>query len=117
MAQGAGGIMSMTGEAEGPPLRRRPQLPAVRPGAAPLGRGASDRVFEGSQVQHREMKISMTHPAGSARLIGSPLKLSDAPVSFRRPPPALGQHADEVLNGVLKLDAGELEVRREKGII
>jgi glutaryl-CoA transferase len=76
-----------------------------------------DRVFDDPQVLQRQMKISMAHPAGPAPLIGSPLKLSDSPVTFRRPPPTLGQHTDEVLEGLLKLDAGERAVLRESGII
>ena len=76
-----------------------------------------DRVFDDPQVLHREMKISVTHPAGPAPLIGSPLKLSDSPVSFRRPPPTLGQHTDEVLESLLKLGAGERATLREGGII
>jgi crotonobetainyl-CoA:carnitine CoA-transferase CaiB-like acyl-CoA transferase len=76
-----------------------------------------DRVFDDPQVLHREMKISMAHPASPVPLIGSPLKLSDTPVSFRRPPPTLGQHTDEVLEGLLKLTAAERASLREGGII
>jgi crotonobetainyl-CoA:carnitine CoA-transferase CaiB-like acyl-CoA transferase len=76
-----------------------------------------DRVFDDPQVLHREMKISMAHPASEVPLIGSPLKLSDTPVSFRRPPPTLGQHTDEVLEGLLKLSAAERASLREGGII
>ena len=76
-----------------------------------------DRVFDDPQVLHREMKFSMAHPAGPAPLIGSPLKLSDSPVSFRRPPPTLGQHTDEVLETLLKLGGSERAALREGGII
>jgi crotonobetainyl-CoA:carnitine CoA-transferase CaiB-like acyl-CoA transferase len=76
-----------------------------------------DRVFDDPQVLHRGMKLSMTHPASPAPLIGSPLKLSETPVSFRRPPPTLGQHTDEVLEDVLKLTAAERAGLREGGII
>ncbi len=40
-------------------------------------------------------------------LIGSPLKLSDNPVQYQRPPPRLGQHSDEILSE-LGLDADAL---------
>jgi crotonobetainyl-CoA:carnitine CoA-transferase CaiB-like acyl-CoA transferase len=76
-----------------------------------------DRVFDDPQVLHRQMKISMEHPASAAPLIGSPLKLSETPVSFRRPPPTLGQHTDEVLETILKLSAAERATLREGGII
>ena len=76
-----------------------------------------DRVFDDPHVRHREMKIAMAHPAGEAPLIGSPLKLSDTPVSYRRPPPTLGQHTDEVLEQLLGLGDGERRALRAAGII
>ncbi|HEV8585724.1 MAG TPA: CaiB/BaiF CoA-transferase family protein [Methylomirabilota bacterium] len=77
-----------------------------------------DRVFDDPHVRHRDMKITMAHPAGSeAPLIGSPLKLSETPVSYRRPPPTLGQHTDEVLEEWLALGAAERRALREAGII
>ena len=76
-----------------------------------------DRVFDDPQVLHRGMKISMEHPANAVPLIGSPLKLSETPVSFRRPPPTLGQHTEEVLESLLKLSSAERAALRESGII
>ncbi len=54
------------------------------------------------------MRVAMPHPAaggGNVDLIGNPLKLSASPVSYRRPPPLLGQHTDEVLGEWLGLAA------------
>ena len=77
-----------------------------------------DRVFEDPQVRHRGMTIAMPHPAGAdAPLIGSPLKLSETPVSYRRPPPTLGQHTDEVLEQLLGLDPEERRTLRAAGIV
>jgi len=76
-----------------------------------------DRVFDDPQVRHRGMKIAMEHPAGEAPLIGSPLKLSDTPVSYRRPPPTLGQHTDEVLEQLLGLGESERCALRAAGIV
>jgi crotonobetainyl-CoA:carnitine CoA-transferase CaiB-like acyl-CoA transferase len=60
----------------------------------------------------------VTHPSGAvAPLIGSPLKLSDSPVSYRRPPPTLGQHTDEVLDEILGVSADERATLRASGII
>ena len=58
------------------------------------------QVFSDPHVLARQMKISMAY--GSARggridLLGSPLKLSQTPVSYRRAPPRLGEHSSEVL--------------------
>lgn len=77
-------------------------------------------VFNDPQVQAREMIIEMPHPATDgrpAKLIASPLKLSDTPVSYRRPPPTLGEHTEEVLGEYIGLGAAELRSLRDGGVI
>ena len=62
----------------------------------------------------------MAHPlatGGKVDLIGSPIKLSASPVSYRHPPPMLGQHTDEILENLLKIDADECAALRKKGVI
>jgi crotonobetainyl-CoA:carnitine CoA-transferase CaiB-like acyl-CoA transferase len=76
-----------------------------------------EQVFADPQVIHREMKISMTHPAAEVPLIGSPIKMSATPVRYRRPPPRLGEHTDEVLEQFLGLAAAERTALRRAGII
>jgi formyl-CoA transferase len=57
-----------------------------------------DKVFSEPQVEAREMLIHMQHEEiGDLRLVGSPLKFSDTPVAYKRPPPRLGEHTEEVL--------------------
>lgn len=56
--------------------------------------------FANPQAAAREMRIEMPHTAaasGVVPLIGNPLKLSATPVTYRFPPPMLGQHTEEVL--------------------
>jgi crotonobetainyl-CoA:carnitine CoA-transferase CaiB-like acyl-CoA transferase len=76
-----------------------------------------EQVFADPQVIHREMKISMAHPAAEVPLIGSPIKMSATPVRYRRPPPRLGEHTDEVLEQFLGLAAAERTTLRRAGII
>jgi len=79
-----------------------------------------DQVFADPQVAHRGMKISMEYPGaqgGCVPLIGSPLKLSRTPVSYRRPPPQLGADTDDVLRERLGLDAEALAALRRNGVI
>lgn len=79
-----------------------------------------DQVFADPQVTHREMKITMTHRLagkGTVDLIGSPMKLSRTPVSYRRPPPTLGEHTDEVLQELLGIDERGRRALREKNVI
>lgn len=60
-------------------------------------------------TQERGMSIDID----GLPLVGSPLKLEGSPVQYRRPPPRLGQHSDEIL-AELGLDAGAL---REAGVV
>ncbi|MBO1076156.1 CaiB/BaiF CoA transferase family protein [Roseomonas marmotae] len=55
-------------------------------------------VLADPQVQHRQMVRHLPHPAsGTVPQIVSPLRFREAPLSFDRPPPMLGQHTDDVL--------------------
>ena len=79
-----------------------------------------DQAFENPQVQSRGMEIEMQHPAAGdlpVKLIGSPIKMSETPVSYRRPPPMLGEHTDEILQEFLKLEPDACSKLRQKGII
>ena len=77
-------------------------------------------VFDDPQIQHREMEISMPHPLsgkGEVSLIGSPVKMSETPVSYRNAPPTLGQHTDEILEEVLGMDEDERRVLANNGVV
>ncbi|MCH2265722.1 MAG: CoA transferase [SAR324 cluster bacterium] len=77
-------------------------------------------VFDDPQIQHREMEISMPHPLagkGEVSLIGSPLKMSETPVSYRNAPPTLGQHTNQILEELLGMDEVECRKLAEKGIV
>jgi crotonobetainyl-CoA:carnitine CoA-transferase CaiB-like acyl-CoA transferase len=53
------------------------------------------------QTLARRMIVQLEHPAlGMARSIGNPIKFSETPVSFRLPPPLLGEHTSEILRGL-----------------
>lgn len=78
-----------------------------------------DKVFAMEQIQARGMEIEMDHPLSPApvHLVGSPLKLSDTPVSYERPPPVCGQDTACVLKNLLDLKAEDIAELKEKGII
>jgi crotonobetainyl-CoA:carnitine CoA-transferase CaiB-like acyl-CoA transferase len=79
-----------------------------------------DEVFEDEQIRHREMRIDMPHPLsadGTVPLLGNPIKMSATPPAYRRPPPFLGQHTDEVLAELLALDEAERDRLRRDGVI
>ncbi|WP_260284986.1 CaiB/BaiF CoA transferase family protein [Peribacillus aracenensis] len=57
-----------------------------------------ERVFIDEQVLERQMIQEVEHPSvGIVKLLGSPLKLSDTPVTIERHPPLHGEHTEEVL--------------------
>ena len=49
-------------------------------------------------------------------LVASPMRFSGTPVEYRRAPPTLGQHTDEVL-GELGYDAAKIAALREKKVV
>ena len=76
------------------------------------------QVFKDPQVQHRGMKTEMDHPTvGRLTLLGNPAKLSATPVRYRRPPPLLGQHTQEVLREFAGADDASLAKLAEKAVI
>lgn len=93
-------------------------LEAIKITAGPINN--LDQVFADEQVQARGMQIEMEHPAAGGEpvsLIGSPANMSATQVSYRRPPPMLGEHTDDVLEELLGLDANARDGLRERGVI
>jgi len=79
-----------------------------------------EQAFADPQIEARGMRIEMPHPAlggDPAPLIASPIRMSETPASYRRAPPTLGQHTDEVLGELLGLGAAEIEALRGRGTI
>jgi crotonobetainyl-CoA:carnitine CoA-transferase CaiB-like acyl-CoA transferase len=65
-------------------------------------------VFADPQILAREMTVRLPHPlSGEVSLVASPMKFSATPVQYRRAPPLLGEHTDEILQE-LGLDAAEI---------
>jgi crotonobetainyl-CoA:carnitine CoA-transferase CaiB-like acyl-CoA transferase len=70
------------------------------------------------QVAARGGIIELANPLlGTVRSAASPLRLSNAPPSYRRAPPALGQHTDEVLAAWLGLDGAGAAALRTAGAV
>lgn len=74
-------------------------------------------VFDDPQVKARGMRIEMPHAkAGKISVTASALKLSGTPVEYRRSPPALGEHTDEVLREFVGLTQEESQLLSDSGI-
>lgn len=71
------------------------------------------QVFENEQVRARELRIDIEREdAGPVPLVGSPLKMSATPPSYRLPPPRLGAHTAEVLSELLGYDDAAIAAAR-----
>ena len=75
------------------------------------------RVFDDPHVQERGIEIEMPHPqSGTVKLVAAPAKMSETPVTYRRPPPVRGEHTGEVLRDVLGMKDSEITRLNADGI-
>jgi crotonobetainyl-CoA:carnitine CoA-transferase CaiB-like acyl-CoA transferase len=75
------------------------------------------QVFADPQILQNGMVLEHDHPtAGHRRLLGFPLRLSEAPMDIRLPAPALGEHTGEVLAG-LGYSQGLIDKFRRDGVL
>ncbi len=91
---------------------------ALRAEEIPCGpiNSAADALND-AHTRARGMIVEIEHPLiGIARSIGNPIHLSATPVTYRRHPPLLGEHTDEVLRELGKSTA-ELQAWRETQVI
>ena len=83
--------------------------------AAPLN--TLDEVFEDPQVRGYGFPVDVEHPKmGKVKMVGNAVDMSRTPPKIDRPPPVLGEHADEILMA-LGYSEGKVAEFREKGII
>ena len=89
------------------------------PAGVPLGAiNTIDAVVAHPQVLARNSLPAIDHPiAGTVRVPGPPVRLSETPGSVRMPAPLLGQHTDEVLRERLGLGESEIAELRRSGAL
>ena len=69
------------------------------------------------RAQARGLAVKMPHPeAGEVPLVASPIRLSKTPVEYRRAPPLVGEHTDEILAD-LGVDTAGIAGLRERGVV
>ena len=140
LVQAMGGLMSITGEPDGEPMKVGVAITDILTGMYAVtgilaalacrehsGRGQHvdlalldhlAQVFADPQVRQRGMEIDAPHPlAGKVPMVRSPIRLSESPARSDIPPPLLGQHTAEVLKGLLRMDDDEVNALREKGVV
>ncbi len=76
-----------------------------------------DETLTDPQILARGMIVELEHPlAGLVCSIGNPVHLSETPVTYRLPPPLLGEHNEEMLSA-LGYDTRQVEGLKNQGVI
>ena len=76
-----------------------------------------EETFSDPHVLHRKMLVEVPHPkAGRIRQIGVPIKFSETPGEVLSPAPEIGEHTEEILNG-LGYNQKSIERLRKEGVI
>jgi crotonobetainyl-CoA:carnitine CoA-transferase CaiB-like acyl-CoA transferase len=75
-------------------------------------------VLEDPHIKERQAFIERDHPtAGPTKLLAPWIHMSKTPPSIRTDSPALGQHTEEVLTGLLGLSTAEVAALRAEGAV
>ena len=94
------------------------ELEEAKIGCGPINN--LSEVFNDPHVLSREMIIEIKHSKTGKKplkLIANPIKMTETPVSYRYPPPLLGEHTDEILTQHLKLTIEDIKNLKDKGIV
>jgi crotonobetainyl-CoA:carnitine CoA-transferase CaiB-like acyl-CoA transferase len=102
-------------------IRERPTsqwLDELRKVGVPVGRiNTVKESLSDLHLAERGIIVQLEHPAlGLIKSIATPVHLSETPLVYRRHPPRLGEHTDQVL-AELGYDAAALRDLHQKGII
>src|SRR5918999_2537165 len=83
--------------------------------AAPLN--TLDEVFDDLQVREYGFPKVITHSKmGDVKMVGNAVDMSRTPHTMEKPPPVLGEHADEILSS-LGYDTVAITTLRSKGVV
>jgi crotonobetainyl-CoA:carnitine CoA-transferase CaiB-like acyl-CoA transferase len=74
------------------------------------------QTFEDPQVKHQQMLLEMEQPSGKVKTLGFPVKMSQNPAKLFRPAPQLGQHTEEILEG-LGFSIEKIKEMKDKGVV
>lgn len=106
----------------GAALRRKPRaewIATLTAAGVPCGSVRDVReVLTDPHIAARRMIEAVEHAtAGTVRVLGVPIKLSDTPGRVRTAPPTLGQHTASVLRHDLGVPDAEIDALRARGVI
>ena len=76
-----------------------------------------DELFADPHIQARHAVVELEHPTiGMVQSIANPVRYSDTPLAYRRHPPRLGEHTEEILLQLGK-SREDIETLRQAGVI
>jgi formyl-CoA transferase len=77
----------------------------------------TQELVDDEQVLANDLQVSVEHPlAGTVKMVGAPLQMSETPLKVQGPSPTLGQHNDDILAS-LGYDEAQIASMREGGVI
>jgi crotonobetainyl-CoA:carnitine CoA-transferase CaiB-like acyl-CoA transferase len=77
-----------------------------------------EEAFADPQAVHRGTRVTVEHPlSGPTALIANPIKFSATPIERYDPPPAAGEHSNEILREFLGLSDERIASLRAQGAI
>ncbi len=77
-----------------------------------------DQVVADPQVRHRNMIVEREQEGiGPFPFVNSPVRLDRTPPEIERGAPALGEHTDAILGGLLGIQGDEIRELRESGVL
>jgi crotonobetainyl-CoA:carnitine CoA-transferase CaiB-like acyl-CoA transferase len=93
-------------------------LPLLRNNGVPAGRiNTIDQALTDEHLLERGMIVELTHPLlGLIKSIATPIQMSETPLVYRRHPPGLGEHSDEIV-AELGYDQAAIQNLRRENVI
>jgi crotonobetainyl-CoA:carnitine CoA-transferase CaiB-like acyl-CoA transferase len=94
-------------------------LTAIQAAGIPCTKVATiDEVVTNPQLLHRQQIVEIDHPTvGKINTAGLTMKLSETPLTIRRPPPTLGQHTAEILGEWLGVTDVKIKELMDEGVV
>ena len=75
-------------------------------------------LFEDPHLKDRETFMQVDHPfLGKDWVLSPPFRLSETPASIRRHAPLLGEHDQQIFEGLLGMSPGEIEKLKQEQVI
>ncbi len=78
-----------------------------------------DQVCKQDELLNRNMlwKVHDTSMDADIQIPGTPIKMHGCEDKVQRPAPVLGEHSEQILQDILKMDANEVNALKENGVI